>query len=435
MVAGRKNHFTVRFGRGKEMPEKLPAIPSDMRDLPVLVVDDHAINRRILEEMLANWGMQPTVVEDGETALVEMRRSVGIGRPYPLAIVDGRMPGMDGFELIRWIKGDPGLEGTMVMMLSSAIQSGDAARCRELGAATHLLKPIQQSDLLNTILTVLGEQAPEQEETPASPSTETEHPSHILLVEDNAVNQRLVVRMLERRGHTVQVAGDGRQALALLEESGFDLVLMDVQMPEMDGFEATAAIRDRERTNGEHLPIVAMTAHAMKGDRERCLEAGMDDYLSKPIQREALSAMIGKWSLGVEEDEEVETVDVEREDGDAPFDVEGALERVEGDREFLGELLTELVEYASEAIGTLREGVEADDAERVERSAHSIKGAAANLAAEGTRALALGIEEAGREGRLKDAGELLGRLDVEVKRLGDYATIWTSGNESDETDG
>ena len=289
-------HFTVRarVSRRPVARQKRAALPR-LRDLPVLVVDDNATNRRILNEMLTHWQMRPTTVGGGVAALGCMMHAVAAGTPFPLVLIDVHMPEMDGFELAERIKHTPALAGATIMMLSSADLMGEAARCRELGVAAVLTKPIRQSELFEAMLLALGSVKPAasravvRPEAPAPPSRHL----HVLLAEDNAVNQRLAVRLLEKRGHTVTVANNGREALAaLVEKAVFDLVLMDVQMPEMDGFEATAEIRRRERASGAHIPIIAMTAHAMQGDRERCLEAGMDAYISKPINAQHLFEVI-----------------------------------------------------------------------------------------------------------------------------------------------
>jgi CheY-like chemotaxis protein len=224
-----------------------------------------------------------------------LRLASEAGNSFPLIIVDADMPGMDGFALAERIKERPELEGTAIMMLTSAGQRGDAARCQQLGVAAYLTKPIQQTELLEAVLTVLGRGSQDGE----TPELVTRHwlregrrGLRILLAEDNAVNQRLVVRLLEKRGDTVLVAGTGREALAALEKEPFDIVLMDVQMPEMDGLEAASLIRERERGAGVHQPIIALTAHAMKGDQERCMAAGMDGYVSKPIHAQQLFQLI-----------------------------------------------------------------------------------------------------------------------------------------------
>jgi CheY-like chemotaxis protein len=238
----------------------------DLEDLPVLVLDDNATNRLILEQMLTNWQMKPTVVDGARPALEALEQALSAGRPFPLVITDANMPEMDGFGLVERIRGRPALAGTTIMMLTSNNRLGDAARCRELGVAAYLMKPVGQSNLLDAIMTSLGERStddgqPVQEAAPPIPDCRLI--LHVLVAEDNAVNQKLAVRLLEKRGHKALVAGDGRQALAALENERFDLVLMDVQMPHMNGFEATAAIRAKEESTGEHIPIVAMTAQTV----------------------------------------------------------------------------------------------------------------------------------------------------------------------------
>jgi CheY-like chemotaxis protein len=237
--------------------------------------------------------MKPTVVASGPAALQELERAAGAGQPYALVLADSQMPQMDGFRLAEQIRQRPKLAGPTVLMLSSADPAGSAARCREMGVAAWLMKPVKQSELWNTVMDLLG--APPVWEQPAEhfparraarqePPVAPTRPLRILLAEDNAINQRLAVRLLEKQGHTVAVAGNGKEALAALEGQPFDLILMDVQMPQMDGLEAAAHIREQEKGSGKHIPIIAMTAQAMKGDREQCLEAGMDGYVCKPIQ-------------------------------------------------------------------------------------------------------------------------------------------------------
>ncbi|MBI1818416.1 MAG: response regulator [Deltaproteobacteria bacterium] len=295
MGAGSTFHFTTSFGISTQpRMERHPRSPAQLRGLPALVVDDNATNRRILYEMLSHWQMRPTAADGGVAAFTELKHAVALGTPFPLVLLDAQMPDMDGFALAEQIRHTPELAGATIMMLSSADLPGDAARCRALGIAAYLAKPLKQSELLAAILTVLGlEAAAPHAADPARSSVVENQPAlHILLAEDNAVNQRLVVRILEKRGHTVVVAANGLQAVAAAAREAFDIVLMDVQMPEMDGFEATAAIRASEQHTGAHLPIIALTAHAMKGDDDRCLHAGMDGYVTKPINWDDLFAAI-----------------------------------------------------------------------------------------------------------------------------------------------
>ena len=289
-------HFTVRFRMQKISSRKYePAGVETLRGLPVLIVDDNATNRRILQEIVLVWQMEPTLTEGGPEALTLLERACNRGTPFALILLDAQMPGMDGFSVAERVKLDARLAGSVIIMLTSAGLRGDAARCRELGIKAYLTKPIKRSDLLQAVKVVLGAQAISE----VNPSIVTIHSLResrgrlrILLVEDNRVNQAVATRLLEKRGHEVTVAGNGREALEALEKQTPDLVLMDVQMPEMDGLQATAAIRNVELKSGKHVPIIAMTAHAMAGDKDRCLDSGMDGYISKPLRAEDLFSAI-----------------------------------------------------------------------------------------------------------------------------------------------
>jgi CheY-like chemotaxis protein len=287
-------HFTVRLKLARNGAAAEPAgVSASVRDTRILVVDDNATNRRILEETLANWGMNAVSVADGCSAIRVLREAHRCGNSFQLVLTDANMPELDGFELTRQVKADAQLGSTVIMMLTSGDRPGDIARCEQLGVAAYLLKPIHQSELLESILMALGAASPQrQTQDAAADETPPLRPLRILLAEDSLVNQKLAVGLLTKHGHTVIVANDGREAIAVLAAQEVGLVLMDVQMPGMDGFEATAAIRAKEKHSGKHVPIIAMTAHAMKGDRERCLAAGMDDYIAKPISAKHLLARI-----------------------------------------------------------------------------------------------------------------------------------------------
>ncbi len=287
-------HFTACFGRasGAHTPTADPAILENLR---VLIVDDNATNRHILEKTLAYWKMLPACVPDAEAALARLQQASATGTPFGLMLVDCHMPDIDGFMLVEKVQQLPEFSDVVTMMLTSGGQRGDGQRCKELGIAAYLIKPVLQSDLLDALLRVLGP----RQDTAQPMRLVTRHslreerlPLRVLLAEDNTINQRLAVRLLEKEGHSVVVAGDGTKALEALERQQFDLILMDVQMPVMDGVETTAAIRQREAASGEHIPIVAMTAHAMAGDRQRFLSLGMDGYVSKPIHSRDLFAVI-----------------------------------------------------------------------------------------------------------------------------------------------
>ena len=288
---GTQFHFTVRLGVSDSKPIVVaPIVPTEiLRNVKVLVVDDNRTNRRILEGMLSRWEMRLKSVESGEEALAELSAAREAGESYALILTDLRMPKMDGFDLVERIRSKPELSTATIMVLASAGNRGDGVRCKELGVAAYLMKPIRQSELREAIARVLG--ANEQEGpipliTRFSLQDARDRAAflRVLVAEDNPVNQRLAVRLLEKRGHRVQVAVNGREAVRALDKDRFDLVLMDVQMPEMDGMEATAAIRQKEKGSGLHTPIIALTANAMKGDREKYLASGMDGYLAKPIR-------------------------------------------------------------------------------------------------------------------------------------------------------
>jgi CheY-like chemotaxis protein len=306
---GSEFHFTARFGIAspKEATGTINVSSQVLPGVKVLIVDDNATNRRILENMLRNWGMKPTLAEDGMHALRELSSAIERNDPYGLILTDMHMPQMDGFALIERIRKKPEWLAATIMMLTSAGHQGDSARCRELGISTYLLKPVRQAELREAVTRALGahDQTTSAAAIGAPAKTRFVHDARpassslrILLAEDNLVNQKLALRLLEKRGHRVVIAGNGRDALKALEQDdGFDLVLMDVQMPEMDGIEATAAIRKKERGTGIRVPIIALTAHAMKGDRERCLASGMDGYLTKPIQPHELDDVIESYLL------------------------------------------------------------------------------------------------------------------------------------------
>ena len=295
-------HFTVSL-RSAPNPDPPLAGGPTLVGVDVLIVDDNLTNRRILVEMFSAWGMKPVSASSAPEALSLMRGALQRGQPFPLLVSDVHMPDTDGFDLAGQIKKTPDLANAVILMLTSGQSGGDVERCRALGVAGYLMKPVRRAELRAAIVAALAGHPVTQgaaKDAPATPSALASKPAagsaaRILLVEDNAVNQLLACRILENGGHTVVVAENGKEALAVLARESFDLVFMDVQMPEMDGFEATAAIRRRENGSNDHIPIVAMTAHAMAGDREHCLASGMDDYLTKPIRARELLETAMHW--------------------------------------------------------------------------------------------------------------------------------------------
>jgi len=289
-------HFTARFGvASQSFSRAIPKEKSLLRDAKVLVVDDNATNRKILEETLRTWGMAPTGVENSKTVVDLILQANNEGTPFALALLDFMMPEMNGFELAEVINRTPGVNLEKIVMLTSGGQRGDAAKCQELGISAYLMKPIRQSDLLDAILMTMqktSSSGPIRSLITRHSVREARKRLHILLAEDNFVNQKLAVKILEKMGHFVSVASNGREVLEVLKNDDFQLVLMDIQMPDMDGFEATKAIRENEKISGAYVPIIAMTAHAMIGYKERCLDVGMDGYISKPISSRELERVI-----------------------------------------------------------------------------------------------------------------------------------------------
>jgi PAS domain S-box-containing protein len=414
--------FNGRFGKASPSVETSARNPSDLRGLNVLVVDDNATNRRVLSGLLRLWAARPTAVESGPAALAEVRRAAAAGQTYPLLLVDAMMPDMDGFTLVEQLRNEPAIAPPTIMMLTSADRQTDAARCRRLGLSGYLVKPVKADELQIAILAALGgtslgnrPQAPVSRAAAGPPSDAASlPPRRILLAEDNPVNQRVALHMLGKAGHATVAVANGREALDALARESFDLVLMDVQMPEMDGLEATRAIRAEEETTGRHVPIVAMTAHAMKGDRERCLEAGMDDYLSKPVQKAELLRVIQSATADARPSAEPATQGHAQEE---IFDLRGALERTDGDEQFLKELIDLFLADTPGRMDEIRHAIEAGDARRVQCAAHSLKGAAGCIGGCRAAAAAFQVEQIGTKGELSQATRACADLEKELAVL------------------
>jgi two-component system, sensor histidine kinase and response regulator len=409
-------HFTARLVV-QEHPQArpVPVEAASVQGMPVLVVDDNATNRRILEEMLSHWQMKPTLAESGAAALEALLQAARLGEPFPLALIDVQMPGMDGYMLAEEIRKHPEIAGATLLVLSSSGQSSDSPRRQELGIHAALNKPIKQADLWKAIMQAMGMPlSADARPEPAAEGAPTQRRRlRLLLAEDNLVNQKLAVRLLERRGHEVVVANNGREALDLWKRDQFDCILMDVQMPEMDGYEATTAIRRAEQTTGKHIPIIAMTAYAMKGDRERCLAVGMDRYISKPVRAKELFESI----------EEAQALPNESSSPPGPRPTDGilneaeALRRVGDDRQLLGELAEVFLNESPRLLESIRTALAAQDASKVRLFAHSLKGAIDNFAAQDAYDAALRLEMLGRSGNLAEAGQACARLQQAMDRL------------------
>jgi two-component system sensor histidine kinase/response regulator len=406
-------HFTAQVKRAsKPASAPAPARLMELRGLRMLVVDDNATNRRILSELLTRWEAVPIAVDGGPPALIELDRALIAGTPFSLILLDAQMPEMDGFALAEQIFARPGLATATVMMLSSAGQRGDAARCREIGISAYLTKPIRPSELLHAMgLALQGRIEPQgahlvTRHTIRESAPDSRPGLKILVAEDNPVNQQLAVRLLQKRGHTVVVAQDGQEALVALARDRFDLILMDVQMPGMGGFEATTAIRERERETGGRIPIVAMTARAMKGDREACLAAGMDAYVAKPISPKVLFDQI-----------EALTNRGTADPAERALDRADLLARFDGDHVLLGELATIFLEGYPARFAAVRTAAERRDTDALEAAAHSLKGSVANFGAQDAVEAAQRLESMGRRGDLSGVERAVRELEVRMTRL------------------
>jgi two-component system, sensor histidine kinase and response regulator len=426
---GSRFHFTLCMGVDRTgimvAPIAVDQVPLD--GLRVLIVDDNETNRRVLVGMLTHLKLSPVAVADGVAALSELASARSDNDRYALVILDGHMPDMDGFDVARRIRETPALAGATLMMLTSGGHPEDAAHCRELGLAGYLMKPVSQSSLLLAIREALAgghpglrQATPEPSPHPISPAPAKEarvarRTLRVLVAEDNAVNQLVAARMLDKLGHPYTMVENGELALQAAGRGGFDVVLMDVQMPVMGGFEATAAIRAREASHGGHMPIVGLTARAMKGDMEQCLAAGMDAYLSKPINMGDLSATLervtasatGAGDPPADQDEDVPGV----------FDPDLALELLAGDPELLGEVVQLWLEDTPQCLVEIREGVAASDRSAIGRAAHRLRGSLVTLAAGLATAAAERLENLAAAGNLATIADAAAVLETEVARL------------------
>ncbi|MDB5344975.1 MAG: hybrid sensor histidine kinase/response regulator [Schlesneria sp.] len=374
---GSNFHFTARFGSAsaEALPNVADIYPPLLRGLRVLVVDDNATSRRILSEMLTNWGMQPIAVPTVSEGIAELERSSEQGSPYALILTDSNMPGQDGFELAQQIQNRKGLCGAMIMMLTSADRSNDLSRCQELNISAYLVKPVKQSELLDSIVQAVGVNTAFAGSAVSSstPGRTASVAKSILLAEDSLINQKLAIGLLERWGHRVTVASNGNEAVRLSDNEEFDLILMDVQMPELDGLDATREIRQREEISGRHLPIIAMTAHAMKGDRELCLAAGMDGYLMKPIRAEQLFRQIEDATDDRRSAEPGQKKQVDQVNGLVNWTV--ANRAVNGDSELLKQVVAAFLSEGPQLLSTLENAYAENDGKRFQRAAHTLKSA------------------------------------------------------------
>lgn len=401
-------HFTAKFQLPPASADTTPTLElENLREIQVLVVDDNATNCEILLQITRNWHMKPTGVQSGEEALRALEQAEASNNCFRVAIIDHRMPGMDGFEVVERIRENSRLCQRIIMMLSCSGKSGEIERCQQLGIQNYLVKPISKSELLIAVINLLspGSEAHRWVQYNGASLQRTKTPLRILVAEDNPVNQKVIVSMLEKLGHSVSVARDGGVALSMLSAEFFDLVFMDIQMPDLDGLTATRKIRERESRTASHVPIVAMTAHAMTGDRERCLKAGMDDYMSKPINSVALRRVIAKlMSVGSDMDRSAHSpMNSRPKQACSGWNRQSVIARVDGDESLLEDLIEIFLKEYPQQLAALREGIVAGDAEIVRITAHTLKGELGYLGLLAAEKQAGTLEVLGAEARLDSA--------------------------------
>ena len=430
--------FTARIKKSEDA-QVILSPRSDLRGLRVLVVDDNDTNRSILQKQVTSWGMHHAEAASGQQALLMLHAAARAGKPYEIAILDMQMPEMDGMELANFIKEDPDVSGTRMVMLTSMGQRSDGVRAQDAGILAYLMKPIRQSELYNCLITITGSTLGEGDTPePSSRPLITRHNlrevanhgrSRLLVAEDNPVNQKVTMRMLEKLGYKADLAANGLEALEAITENHYDAVLMDCQMPEMDGYEATVEIRRRERaTNGDstpgHVPVIAMTANALQGDRERALESGMDDYISKPVKPASLAEILERWIPDDKPDTAFsaplgsEPGEIEPPTGAMPLDrgVLAGLRELGGGPDLVVDLANIFLNDAPPRLAELRTALKAEDAGSLERVAHTLKGSAGSMGAVPLSNIAADLQYLGASGNLIGAEEKLARLEAEWDR-------------------
>jgi PAS domain S-box-containing protein len=418
-------HVAVRLGvPERQPPSAVSQQPLALKNMPVLVVDDNRSNRLILAEILTSWGMRPALAAGGQQALEEIRQQAALGTPFPLVLLDAGMPQVDGFDVASAIKAAPELDSACVMMLSSSDFSAEIARCRELGVSCFVRKPVKQSELFDAIVTaanIAPRPAASASEDSALLLAAPARKLNVLVAEDHPVNQVLIAAILNGRGHAFSIANNGLEVLRLLdrapgEHPPFDVVLMDGQMPAMDGYQATREIRRRERVTGQHLRIIAVTANAMKDDRDKCIAAGMDDYVSKPIDADQLLERLESVSPAGGSPAQAAAA------APAPvthqaFALDAALQRTRGKRSLLRQLVQLLLQDLPDTLAGLASALAANDARLVERTAHRLRGAAFTVCAEPLAAAAAELELAARKAETAGMQEAAGGLEARAAEL------------------
>lgn len=436
------------------LPTHIDAAMPELKDMRVLITDDNKTNRMILEKTLRNYGCRTESVESGVAAVRELKNAVIAKDPFKVMLLDMQMPGMDGEHTTVIVKNTPEIRDTEIIILTSLGSRGDVADIRKIGCSGYLIKPVKESLLIETIIAVLsgksmdGRSRGNKIVTSHTVQDTKFRNVNILLAEDNPINQKVAQMILTKAGYHVDIVDNGKLALEAIDEKNYDIILMDIQMPEMDGITATGKIRTKEKY-GRHTTIIAMTAHALKGDYERCIEAGMDDYLSKPIEPQEMLEKISKWvrsktispkpiaaknnsakteaaskkEPSPKNKNKIETISVQQDTAEAetPVDIKSAMARFGDDKDFYREMVNEFLSYVADQIKAIEEGAASGDADAVQKNAHSIKGAAGNLSAVRVQSLALTIEHKGRDNDLSGLTQLIENLRSEISVLNKFA--------------
>ena len=405
-------YFTAEFP--VHAVQSRPLEMGELVALPVLVVDDSATNRFIFEESLSAWKMSPVGADSVASAMQRLLEAQEAGKPYALLIVDVMMPDEDGFSLVEQIDAHETLERPVVIMASSGTAPGERARARELGVRRYLVKPVMQSDLLNAVLEALGHKVLEEAAQPEQ-VFDAMSPLKVLVAEDGVINQKVALGLLHKWGHEVDIANDGREAVDAVARQDYDIILMDVHMPVMDGLEATAAIRHMESSSERHTPIVAMTASAMIGDRERFLGAGMDDYISKPFEPGMLRDMLHQYAPDEKRAPASAGPGADGDQAASVFDLRAAEQRIPGGREGIQDMSAELITECNDLVVSIRQGLESSACEDVQRSAHTLKGSASLFGAKRLAAAAQEVESLAAGGDMAAMDSALAHLQKELE--------------------
>jgi len=420
--------FTAILEKQPEGKKEIVIVPKDIRGKHILIVDDNATSRFVLREQLKLWGCTYGEASSGTQALEELRLAMVGNDPFEIAIIDMQMPEMDGETLGRKIKQDPDLKNTILVLLTSMGKRGDAKRIEEKGFAAYLTKPVKQSQFYDCLTTLTSTKEEMLKDQPATIVTrhsiaeDKKQKQRILLVEDNITNQKVALNILKKFGYNADAASNGKEAVKALEMKPYDIVLMDCQMPEMDGYEATGEIRNPESKVLDHkVPVIALTAHAMKGDREKCLEAGMDDYLCKPVNPQELCDILEKWVAKQNYSLQEETTVSDIKPVQDIFDKASLIDRLMGDEELANKILGEFLEDVRRMITALKEALDNDDASLVQHRAHTLNGASATVGAVALQEMAHHIEVAGEAGDLDKAGSLVTKINEQLEMLSDLA--------------